>query len=165
MATFVAFIDAPVWEVHYDPEHGSYHFEGRCAIRVFMFVERPFAYLVPNYRFTPTSPYGDDLIFERTRPRDEQSRRARAAASAVRGQPLYEPRSPRSETDPSEDSPTHIYSEGSAPAPPPPRRRAGSEATVTQPQRVRSPLRWPTPEELEQFAGYLPPSPEDRRHQ
>ena len=141
-----------------------------------MYIGRPFAHPVSSYRFTPTSPFDDDLLFERTRPRDKQRRRARPSSSAVRDYPEY---TPLARDALSVDSPTHVYSEGSVPSVPV-GWGMGNEATVQQPgfvrrerQQERRPRRgghvapppvhvprWATSEELRQFAGYISPSEE-----
>ena len=178
MATFVVFVDAPRWEFFFDEEHHSYHFEGRCTVRVFMYIGRPFAHPISSHRFTPTSPYDDDLLFERTRPRDEQRRRARPSSSAVRDYSEYVPLG-RAGDAMSEDSPTHVYSEGSAPSVPvgwgvgseamvqqqppgPARRERRQERRLHRGAHVAPPPvhvpRWATTEELRQFVGYISPS-------
>ena len=147
MASFVIFVDSPVWEFHYDPDHRSYHFEGRCAVRIFCYIGRPFAYPVPSYRFDPTSPFGDSMLFERTRPRDEQRRRARPASSDIQDFPDYHPLGHAGDAR-SVDTPTHVYSEGSVPSVPV-CWGVGSEATVQQQprpmRRERQPERRPRP--------------------
>ena len=130
MATFVVFVEAPVWEFQVDHEHHSYHFVGRCTVRVFMYVGRPFAHPVSSHRFTPTSPFDDDMLLERTRPRDEHRRRARPSSSAVRDHSEYVPLGHVGDAM-SVDSPTHVYSEGSALSVPV-GWGVGSEATVQQ---------------------------------
>ena len=164
MATFVLFIDTPEWELHHDPALGSYHFEGRCTVRVFMFLGRPFAHPVRSHRFTPTAPYRHNNIFERAVPQEEQILRMQPEASAAHGVPEYVPRSQYSETDPSEDWPT--YMDSWTPAPPP--MRAVSEESVTQPRLARRPsmrprrgghapmIRSTTPAEIRQWIDSTP---------